>query len=463
MTEKVSLTELQLIIRDSLYLALPDYYWVMAEISELKENSAGHCYLELIEKNPDERHVKARVRAIIWSTRYRFLKAFFENGTGETLHEGLKILVKTKVEYHELYGLSLIISDIDTAFTIGEMALKRQLVIKKLEQEGVFSMNKDLKIPILPQRIAVISSKNAAGYSDFVNHLKSNNSGYTFYTALIESSLQGSETEQGVINALDRIALNSQLFDIVVIIRGGGSQSDLSWFDSYNIAYHVTQFPLPVITGIGHDKDITVTDMVANRSLKTPTAVADFLIESVSGTENEIIGMITEIIDTSRIIIEKNRNRIETSGIKLLPLARLMISDVKEHLSSKIIEINNRGKELIFAATITPANQRSRLLSYVKTYVTAKATTLQRNSQHLVSGTLNFLETMNMRIKVLESTSQLLNPENVLQRGYSITFINGVLLKDNIQINNGDIIDTQLYKGSIRSKVVDRNGERENG
>ena len=463
MTEKVSLTELQLIIRDSLYLALPDYYWVMAEISELKENSAGHCYLELIEKNSDERNVKARVRAIIWSTRYRFLKAFFENGTGETLHEGLKILVKTKVEYHELYGLSLIISDIDTAFTIGEMALKRQLVIKKLEQEGVFSMNKDLKIPILPQRIAVISSKNAAGYSDFVKHLKSNNSGYTFYTALIESSLQGSETEQGVINALDRIALNSQLFDIVVIIRGGGSQSDLSWFDSYNIAYHVTQFPLPVITGIGHDKDISVTDMVANRSLKTPTAVADFLIESVSGTENEIIGMITEIIDTSRIIIEKNRNRIETSGIKLLPLARLMISDVKEHLSSKIIEINNRGKELIFAATITPANQRSRLLSYVKTYVTAKATTLQRNSQHLVSGTLNFLETMNMRIKVLESTSQLLNPENVLQRGYSITFINGVLLKDNIQINNGDIIDTQLYKGSIRSKVVDRNGERENG
>ena len=463
MTEKVSLTELQLIIRDSLYLALPDYYWVMAEISELKENSAGHCYLELIEKNPDERHVKARVRAIIWSTRYRFLKAFFENGTGETLHEGLKILVKTKVEYHELYGLSLIISDIDTAFTIGEMALKRQLVIKKLEQEGVFSMNKDLKIPILPQRIAVISSKNAAGYSDFVKHLKSNNSGYTFYTALIESSLQGSETEQGVINALDRIALNSQLFDIVVIIRGGGSQSDLSWFDSYNIAYHVTQFPLPVITGIGHDKDISVTDMVANRSLKTPTAVADFLIESVSGTENEIIGMITEIIDTSRIIIEKNRNRIETSGIKLLPLARLMISDVKEHLSSKIIEINNRGKELIFAATITPANQRSRLLSYVKTYVTAKATTLQRSSQHLVSGTLNFLETRNMRIKVLESTSQLLNPENVLKRGYSITFINGVLLKDNIQINNGDIIDTQLYKGSIRSKVVDRNGERENG
>jgi len=466
MTEKVSLTELQLIIRDSLYLALPDYYWVMAEISELKENSAGHCYLELIEKNPDEKNVKARVRAIIWSTRYRFLKAFFENGTGETLREGLKILVKTKVEYHELYGLSLIISDIDPAFTIGEMALKRQLIIKKLEQEGVFSMNKDLKIPILPQRIAVISSKNAAGYSDFVNHLKANNFGYVFYTALIESSLQGAETEQGVINALDRIALNSQLFDIVVIIRGGGSQSDLSWFDSYNIAYHVTQFPLPVITGIGHDKDISVTDLVANKSLKTPTAVADFLIESVSGLENEIIEMISDVIDASRIIIEKNRNRIETSAIKLLPLARLMLSHVKGQLSTKIIEINNRGKELIFAATITPANQKSRLSSCVKTFVSEKGTTLQRSNQRLLSGTLNLLETKNMRVKVLESTSLLLNPENVLQRGYSITSMNGRILKDNSQIKEGDTIDTQLYKGSLRSKVVERkrrDGEKENG
>ena len=191
MTEKLSLTELQLIIRDSLYLALPEAYWVIAEISELKENYAGHCYLELIEKHPDEKNVRARVKAIIWSNRYRFLKAFFENSTGESLREGLKILVKTKVEYHELYGLSLIISDIDPAFTIGEMAMKRQLVIKKLEQEGVFSMNKELDFPVVPQRIAIISSKNAAGYSDFINHLKGNSFGYVFYSALIETSMQG--------------------------------------------------------------------------------------------------------------------------------------------------------------------------------------------------------------------------------------------------------------------------------
>jgi len=466
MPEKVSLTELQLIIRDSLYLALPDVYWVIAEISELKENFAGHCYLELIEKHPDEKNVRARVKAIIWSNRYRFLKAFFENSTGEPLREGLKILVKIKVEYHELYGLSLIISDIDPAFTIGEMAMKRQLVIKKLEQEGVFSMNKELRFPIVPQRIAIISSKNAAGYSDFINQLKGNSFGYVFYTVLIDTSMQGTETEQGIINALDKIALNSDLYDLVVIIRGGGSQSDLSWFDSYNIAYHVTQFPLPVITGIGHDKDISVTDMVANRSLKTPTAVADFLIESIAGAENHIIEMSSEIIKCSRIIIEKNRNRIETSGIKLFPLTRIMLSDIKGKLSGKIIEIINVGKEYTFKADRIPANQESRLSSAVKTFSSGKEMALGRNCQGLIASTIDLLSMTNQMLTRLESTLNLLNPENVLQRGYSITSINGLILKNSDKVGNNDLIDTQLYKGSLRSRVLvtkSRNGEGENG
>ena len=456
MTEKVSLEELQLIIRDSLYLALPDFYWVMAEISELKENNTGHCYLELIEKHPDDKNIRARVRAIIWRNRYRFLKAFFENSAGETLREGLKILVKIKVEYHELYGLSLIISDIDPAFTIGEMAMKRLHVIKKLEQEGIFTMNKDLIFPAVPQRIAVISSKNAAGYTDFVNQLKGNSFGYVFYTALIESSLQGTETEQGVISALDKIALNSHLFDLVVIIRGGGSQTDLSWFDSYNIAYHVTQFPLPVITGIGHDKDVTVTDLVANRSLKTPTAVADFLIDSVASAENEIIEISSGIINASRIIIEKNRNSIETSGIKLLPLARIMLSDVKDKLLTKIIEINNTGKELIFRAALIPANQESKLSSSVKSLFSGKVTALKVKNQSLIAASLNFLTVNNVMVKSLESTLLLLEPENVLQRGYSITSVNGRILRNSDQVKINDLIDTQLYEGSLRSKAVSK-------
>ena len=457
MTEKVSLTELQLIIRDSLYMALPDVYWVIAEISEIKENTAGHCYLELIEKQPDEKNVRARIKAIIWNNRYRFLKAFFENITGESLREGLKILVKTKVEYHELYGLSLIVSDIDPAFTIGEMALKRQLVIKKLEEEGVFSMNRELPFPAFPQRVAVISSKNAAGYSDFINQLKNNSFGYSFYTALIETSLQGTETEKSVISALDRIADQADLFDLVVIIRGGGSQSDLSWFDSYNIAYHVTQFPLPVITGIGHDKDVSVTDMVANRSLKTPTAVADFLVDSVASSENHIVEMSTGIIDGSRIIIERNRRRLETSGIKLLPLARVMMSDIREKLSSKIIDILNIGKELIFKARLIPSNHELLLSATAKFFVSQKDTMVKRNVQRLSNGINNCLSISNVRLKSLDSTLQLLNPENILQRGYSITSINGSILKKSDSLKNDDIIDTQLYEGTFKSRVVKNN------
>jgi exodeoxyribonuclease VII large subunit len=456
MTEKVSLTELQLIIRDSLYLALPDVYWVMAEISELKENNAGHCYLELIEKHSDEKNVRARVKAIIWSNRYRFLKAFFENMTGETLREGLKILVKTRVEYHELYGLSLIISDIDPAFTIGEMAIKRQLVIKKLEQEGVFSMNKEQLFPSVPQRIAVISSKSAAGYSDFISHLKTNSFGYVFYTALIETSMQGTETENSVISSLDKIALNSHLFDLVVIIRGGGSQSDLSWFDSYSIAYHVTQFPLPVITGIGHDKDISVTDMVANRSLKTPTAVADFLIDCVANAENHIIEISSGIIDSSRIIIEKNKNRIETSGVKLFPLARIMISGIKDRLSAEIIEIINVGKDLIIRAGLIPGNQGTRLSSAVKSRITGMEMVLNKDYQRLLTATINCLSVNNVRVKGLETNLQILNPEKVLMRGFSITSINGKILKNINQLNKDDVIDTQLYEGTLKSRVMEK-------
>ncbi len=456
MTEKLSLTELQLIIRDSLYLSLPEAFWVIAEIAELKENYAGHCYLELIEKHPDEKNVRARIKGIVWSNRYRFLKAFFENSTGESLREGLKILVKVKVEYHELYGLSLIISDIDPAFTLGEMAMKRQIIIKKLEQEGVFSMNKELDFPVVPQRIAIISSKNAAGYSDFINQLNGNSFGYVFYCALIETSMQGTETEQSVISALDKIALNANLFDLVVIIRGGGSQTDLSWFDNYNIAYHVTQFPLPVITGIGHDKDMSVTDMVANKSLKTPTAVADFLIDCVSVTDNLIIRMTSEIIDLSRIIIEKNRNSIDTAGIRLLPLTRILLSGIKDDLSGKIIDILKIGKEFTFKAALIPANHESRLSLAVKTFSSGKESALSRNSQSLIASTVNLLNKKELMLSGLESSLSLLNPENVLQRGYSITSLNGMILKSCDEVKKDDMIETQLYNGSFKSKVIEK-------
>lgn len=456
MTGKLSLTELQLIIRDSIYLALPDFYWVVAEISEIKQNYSGHCYLELIEKQDDETSVKAKVKAVIWSNRYNFISSFFENSTGQSLRDGLKVLVKARVEYHQLYGLSLVISDIDPAFTIGEMAAKRLQIIKRLEQEGVFGMNKELDIPLIPRRIAIISSRNAAGYSDFINHLNGNSFSYYFYTAVFDAVMQGNETEQSVINSLDRIALNSHLFDLVVIIRGGGSQTDLSWFDNYNIAYHITQFPLPVITGIGHDKDLSVTDMVACKSLKTPTAVADFIIDCVSGTEDHILDLGTQIKDLTLDILDQNRNRIDKSKNTLVPLARIFIAEVRKGLSDKAIEILNRGKEKTFKAGITLANNESGVLSASRRSLANKENMIEGLGIKLFSKTRELVKSEGLKLTGFIETLNILNPENVLKRGYTITSLNGRIIRETKEVKEGDLIDTVFSKGRIRSRVTNK-------
>ena len=454
MTDKLSLTELQLIIKDALYMALPDMYWVIAEISEIKENYTGHCYLELIEKHPDDKNVRARVKAIIWSTRYRFLCPFFENITGESLKVGMKILVKAKIEYHEIYGLSLIISDIDPSFTIGEMALKRQMIIKKLEEEGVFSMNKELLFPLVPQKIAVISSKNAAGYSDFIRHLHENSYSYVFYTRLFETTMQGTETEESIINALSQIAEHQDLFDIVAIIRGGGSQSDLSWFDNYNIAYYVTQLPLPVITGIGHEKDLSVTDMVANKSLKTPTAVADYLIDHVADTERQLNEMSSEIAENSLAVIETYKDLTDSFKIKLIPAARLLISGHKQNLSNRIIDMIRFGKDFILKAGRVPADQKSRLCSSAKAFSLGKVTLLEKNRTSLVNTTITLLSNLKIKTEGFFNNLTILNPENVLRRGYTLTAVRGRIIKSINQLEQNDVIDTQFFDGRAESKVL---------
>jgi len=454
MNEKLTLTELQLIIKDSLYIALPDMYWVIAEISEMKENYNGHCYLELVDKHALENSVRARVKAVIWSSRYRFLKSYFENATNESLREGMKILVRVKIEYHEIYGLSLVINDIDPAFTIGELALKRQQILKKLEEEGVLTMNKELDFPVVPQRIAVISSAGAAGYYDFIRHLTDNSFGFVFITTLYETPMQGNETEAGVISSLDRIASRLEKFDLVAIIRGGGSQSDLSWFDSYSIAYYVTQFPLPVITGIGHEKDLSVTDIVAHRSLKTPTAVADYLVECMSNTENHLIEISNDIFDKARNILEDNKMRIDASRLKLIPVARMMVSEFKEDLSGILIEMINTGKDYILRAGLFPARHKSRLISGARSYLSSNGSLLVRERQSLATIYRNYLNNINNRISGYNNTLKILDPENVLKRGYTITSLNGKIIKKRSHLKKDDIIGTRFSDGSISSKVV---------
>lgn len=456
MNEKLSLTELQLIIKDSLYAALPGMYWVVAEISEINENYAGHCYLELVEKHPDEKNIRARVRGIIWNKRYRFLKPLFENITGESLKEGQKILVRVTVEYHEIYGLSLIINDVDPSFTIGEMALKRQKIIQRLEEEGVISMNKELVFPILPIRIGVISSKNAAGYSDFIKHLTENSFGYVFHTVLFDAVMQGTDSETSIIDALDRVSDNLELFDVVVIIRGGGSQTDLSWFDNYNIAYHITQFPVPVITGIGHEKDLTVTDIVAYRAEKTPTAVADWLVNCVYNAEDHLVKMGTEISTLSLSIIDENKDWIDSKKMQLIPVARLLISAEKERLSAKIISIINIGKEYIVREELTPVNLKARLSSGIKGVTGLANIRIDRTLGDLKALTFKSMKETGALIEAHNNALNILSPEKVLRRGYSITSINGRIILNSEEVRTGEIIDTQFSKGSVKSKVTKR-------
>jgi exodeoxyribonuclease VII large subunit len=454
MDDKLSLTELQLIIRDSLYISLPGMYWVVAEIAEIRINQSGHCYLELIEKDPAEINIKAKVRAVIWAKKFSFLNLFFENATGESLREGFKVLLKITVEYHEIYGLNLVINDIDPSYTIGEMAVKRQQIIRRLEQEGVFTMNKELDFPMLPRRIAIISSKNAAGYTDFLKHLNENNFGYVFQTVLFEASMQGTETEISVINTLIQISEKTDLFDVVALIRGGGSQSDLSWFDNYNIAYHITQFPLPVLTGIGHEKDITVTDMVAYQSLKTPTAVADFIVNSVAETENRLTDLSKSISEISQSVLSDAREKLDMSKMKLIPVTMENIAAVKKKLSSIVIAAINIGKEYLIREEITPANMKSRLISGVKTYSSEKEKQNVKYLSDLRTISDKYLKLNVNTLDRLKNSLFILDPENVLRRGYTITSFNDRIIKNSGVPKDGDDIETRFSDGTVKSRVM---------
>ena len=279
----ITLSELQCRVKAALegQFALP--LWVSAEISDLKVNYSGHCYLELVEKGGENGVPTAQARAVIWRSQYPRMTAYFEAETGQRLAPGLKILAKVLVTYHELYGFSLQITEIDPSFTLGDLERQRQQTIAQLQQDGVWEMNREVAMPVVVQRVAIVSSANAAGYQDFCKELAK--SPYRFETHLFDAFMQGEAAEQSIIDALCRVADRLEEFDAVVIIRGGGSRSDLNCFNAYRLCSYVAQFPLPVITGIGHDKDTSVADMVAHTALKTPTAVAGWLVERMSGIE----------------------------------------------------------------------------------------------------------------------------------------------------------------------------------
>lgn len=311
--QELTLFELNLQIKKALE-QLESSYWVIAEIGQIQVNQSGHCYLELVQK--ENTQVIAKARATIWAYTYRNISAWFERIAGSSLTVGMKILANAKVEFHEVYGLSLNIKDIDPSYTLGEREKARQEVIQQLEKDGVMEMNKGLTLPLVPQKIAIISAESAAGYGDFINQLKNNLYGYKIHRTLYQSVMQGPKASESIISALHQIHKSNEV-DLVVIIRGGGSQLDLDCFDDYELCNHIAQFPLPVLTGIGHERDTTIADMVAHTQLKTPTAVAEFILQGFISFQTQIEDYFKTIrnITLEHLMVEKEKILSLQAGI----------------------------------------------------------------------------------------------------------------------------------------------------
>lgn len=474
MEQKLSLSELNEQIKNTLQNTFSSAVWVVAEISELKENRSGHCYLELIEKKDAE--IIARSRATIWSYTFRMLKPYFETTTGQFFTEGIKILVQVSIEYHSSFGLSLNIKDIDPTYTVGDLALQRKEIIDRLQNEGVFDMNKELELPLVPQKIAVISSETAAGYLDFMSQLESNENGFRFHTKLFEAYMQGTEAVPSIINALESIYKYEDFFDAVVIIRGGGASADLSCFDNYDLAMNITQFPLPVITGIGHEKDDTIIDLVAHTRLKTPTAVAEFLINGVERfyeklllLENDVVRLTRETIEYQQVNLERTAENlqqkvsgfIQEKNIQLIKKGNEFQQNIQQFSFQKKSELNNFKHDIKSSVSIwevksnNQLNQKRRILKRVAGEVLLKTNSkIFYLNDSLKKETVSFLQKEKKRINFNDNAIRLLNPENVLKRGYSLTLKRGKIIKSVKDLAVNETIETRLSDGNLKSKIT---------
>jgi exodeoxyribonuclease VII large subunit len=380
---------------------------VVAEISEISVNSTGHCYLELVEKQGQQ--ILAKSKATIWANTYTNLSLWFEKMTGSELKSGMKILCNAAVQYHEVYGMSLNVRDIDASFTIGEKAANRQKTINQLTEEGVLTMNKELPIPIVLQQIAIITSPTAAGYGDFINQLENNSQGYKFNSDLYAATMQGNTSPQSITEALHKIYESNEDYDAIIIIRGGGSQTDLDSYDSYELAAHIAQFPIPVITGIGHDRDQSVSDIVAHSSLKTPTAVAEHIINTTFDYESTLIESMRNINDTvNQSINIRQQQLMQLEGQLTLASKSLILT--KRHTFSSL------------------------------------ETQLKRVSRYQVL-------TQKQQLDSLGHNLEILSPNNVLKRGYSMTTSKGKLISEKSKLKKGELLITETEHHIIESSI----------
>lgn len=409
----LSLYELNALIKQTLKSGLPNAYWIQAELSDVRYNATGHCYLEFIQKDTRTANLIAKARGTIWANVFKMLKPYFEESTGQAFVSGIKVMVQVTVEYHELFGLSLAVIDIDPTYTLGDMARKRREILLQLEQEGVLTLNKELEMPDLVQRIAVISSATAAGYGDFCTQLQENPYGLVFYPHLYFALMQGSQVEESIIDALNRINEHRDEFDAVVIIRGGGSTSDLSGFDTYLLAANCAQFPLPIITGIGHERDDTVIDEVAHTRVKTPTAAAQFLI-----------------------------NRMNNVAIQLADITEMLSASVQRKMQDESAQLNKMIDYLPMAVTNRVRIERLFLNQQVQK-INVEADKLMTRHKH--------------QLALIAQQISSASPDKLLKRGYSMTLKNGKIVKDSKELTTGDILTTRFAKGEIQSEVKQKN------
>jgi exodeoxyribonuclease VII large subunit len=403
-----SLLQLNQLVRDVLEDALPDEYWVEAELSECREHG-GHCYMELIEKDEHSNTPVARASAKCWRQTWVMVKPYFERTTGQPLRAGMKVLLRVYAQFHEAYGFSWIVSDIDPTYTLGDMARKRQEIIRQLKEEGVFDMQRELHIPIFAKRIAIISAQNAAGYGDFCRQLEDNDYGFRFEVTLFPAIMQGEQVEASVVDALNKIYQRIGDFDVVCILRGGGATADLSGFDTLALAENVAQFPLPVITGIGHERDESILDMVANTRVKTPTAAAALLIDN-------LLHVLEQLDDASHRIVYAINQRLTNQKTRIATLTTLIPTLALRLVSNQRHRIETTENRLPIAIERRLTNQK-----------------------HL-------LESISLKL-------QGFDPQLLLSRGYSITLHNGRAVRDPQQLKAGDEIETRVEKGNIKSIV----------
>lgn len=432
MEEGISLSALSAQISQGLKQTLQPSYWVVGEISEIQARANGHCYMELIEKPEDEQNPIAKMRATIWANKYRLLAPYFESETGYQLSAGMKILVKAEVAFHALYGFSLVISDIEPTYTIGEDEQRKIKIIRQLEEDGVIDMNKEIPLASVPQRIAVISSDKAAGYQDFMQQLQTNQYNIAFQTTLFPAAMQGVEVESSIVEQLELINQRVNEFDAVVIIRGGGARADLRWFDSYEIASNVAQFPLPVITGIGHDKDQSITDLVAHTSVKTPTAVAVFLIDVCGEFVERLEELQEQILDVFANAIETQNQELRTYETAISQTVHIALLQMENKLESL-------QQSIAYQAT-SRLNEARSMLSILQ--------------QKITNSVGRQCITEQSRLQLLEAKVLAANPERILKQGYSLTTNeSGEILRSKNQLKKNDTITTHFADGTVSSIV----------